>query len=115
MAAFQDIKAGLRHLYLEDKRPWPVGFSGGKDSTMPVSLAFDPIVSIPPEQRKKEVSVVRTDTRVEISAIAEIIGGTLDPMRGWTRAGRARLGGQRAPTLASISHGATHGPSPGKH
>jgi hypothetical protein len=27
---FQEIKASLRQLYLEDKRPWLVGFSGGK-------------------------------------------------------------------------------------
>ena len=29
---FQDIKTSLRQLYLEDQRPWRVGFSGGKDS-----------------------------------------------------------------------------------
>jgi hypothetical protein len=27
---FQEIKASLERLYLEDKRPWLVGFSGGK-------------------------------------------------------------------------------------
>jgi tRNA(Ile)-lysidine synthase TilS/MesJ len=27
---FQEIKASLRELYLEDERPWLVGFSGGK-------------------------------------------------------------------------------------
>jgi hypothetical protein len=27
---FQDIKGCLHHLYLEDQRPWLVGFSGGK-------------------------------------------------------------------------------------
>jgi 3'-phosphoadenosine 5'-phosphosulfate sulfotransferase (PAPS reductase)/FAD synthetase len=26
---FREIKASLRQLYLEDKRPWLVGFSGG--------------------------------------------------------------------------------------
>jgi len=26
---FQEIKASLQELYLEDKRPWLVGFSGG--------------------------------------------------------------------------------------
>ena len=31
---FQEIKASLQQLYLEDERPWLVGFSGGKDSTM---------------------------------------------------------------------------------
>jgi hypothetical protein len=41
-------------------------------------LIFDVILSIPPERRKKEVSVLCTDTRVEIPAIAEMIEGTLD-------------------------------------
>jgi tRNA(Ile)-lysidine synthase TilS/MesJ len=27
---FQEIKASLRQLSLEDERPWLVGFSGGK-------------------------------------------------------------------------------------
>ena len=39
------------------------------------------ILSIPAERQKKEVTVVCTDTRVEIPAIAEIIEGTLDRMR----------------------------------
>src|SRR5258708_1558948 len=31
---FQDIKGSLRKIYREDDRPWLVGFSGGKDSTI---------------------------------------------------------------------------------
>ena len=62
-----------------------MGFSGGKDSTMLASLIFDVILSIPAEQRKKEVSVVCTDTRVEIPAIAEMIEGTLDRMHKFSR------------------------------
>ena len=38
-------------------------------------------LSIPAEQRKKPISVLCTDTRVEIPAIAEMIEGTLDRMR----------------------------------
>jgi tRNA(Ile)-lysidine synthase TilS/MesJ len=33
-SSYSDIKDSLRHLYLDDPRPWLVGFSGGKDSTM---------------------------------------------------------------------------------
>ena len=29
-SVFQDIKGSLRQLYVEDERPWLVGFSGGK-------------------------------------------------------------------------------------
>jgi DNA sulfur modification protein DndC len=78
---FQDIKASLEQLYREDARPWLVGFSGGKDSTLLASLIFDAVLSLPAEQRKKPVSVLCTDTRVEIPAIAEMIEGTLDRMR----------------------------------
>jgi DNA sulfur modification protein DndC len=53
----QDIKSSLRQLYVEDERPWLVGFSGGKDSTMLASLVFEVVLSIQAEQRKKLVSV----------------------------------------------------------
>ena len=79
--AYRDIKDLLSQLYLEDERPWLVGFSGGKDSTMLASLIFDAILSIPAAQRKKPVSVLCTDTRVEIPAIAETIEGALARMR----------------------------------
>src|SRR5271157_2385274 len=48
---------------------------------MLASLIFDAILSTPAEQRKKPVSVLCTDTRVEIPAIADMIEGTLDRMR----------------------------------
>ena len=79
--AYQDIKKSLRQLYMEDNRPWLVGFSGGKDSTMLASLVFDAALSLPPAERTKPISVVCTDTRVEIPAIAEMVEGTLDRMR----------------------------------
>jgi DNA sulfur modification protein DndC len=78
---FRQINSSLQQLYREDERPWLVGFSGGKDSTMLASLIFDAVLAIPAEQRKKPISVLCTDTRVEIPAIAEMIEGTLDRMR----------------------------------
>lgn len=80
-ATYQEIKDSLRQLYLEDPRPWLVGFSGGKDSTMVASLVFDAVLSVPPEQRTKPVTVLCTDTRVEIPAIAEGVESALDRMR----------------------------------
>jgi DNA sulfur modification protein DndC len=68
---YQDIKASLCSLYVEDARPWLVGFRGGKDSTMLASLIFDAILTIPSDKRKKPISVLSTDTRVEIPAIVE--------------------------------------------
>jgi hypothetical protein len=33
-SSYSDIKRSLRQLYLDNPRPWLVGFSGGKDSTV---------------------------------------------------------------------------------
>ena len=33
-SSYSDIKDSLRHLYFGNLRPWLVGFSGRKDSTM---------------------------------------------------------------------------------
>ncbi len=79
--AYQDIKKSLRQLYMDDNRPWLVGFSGGKDSTMLASLVFDAALSVPPTERTKPISVVCTDTRVEIPAIVEMVAGTLRQMQ----------------------------------
>ena len=78
---YEDIKSALRRLYLEDDRPWLVGFSGGKDSTMLASLIFETVLSFPTERRTKPISVLCTDTRVEIPAIVEMVEGTLEKMR----------------------------------
>ena len=76
-SSYSDIKDSLRLLYLEDPRPWLVGFSCGKDSTMLASLIVELVAGIPQDQHKKPVVILCTDTRVEIPAIAEMIAGTL--------------------------------------
>jgi DNA sulfur modification protein DndC len=45
------------------------------------SLIFDAVLSIPAGQRKKPVSILCTDTRVEIPAIVEMVEGTLARMQ----------------------------------
>lgn len=79
-SVYQDIRENLRELYLEDTRPWLVGFSGGKDSTMLASLVFDAVLSAPADQRKKPVAILCTDTRVEIPAIVEMVESALARM-----------------------------------
>jgi DNA sulfur modification protein DndC len=80
-STFSEIKDSLRHLYLQDPRPWLIGFSGGKDSTLVAALVFETAMSIPPEQRTKPLTVLCTDTRVEIPAIAEGVESALARMR----------------------------------
>jgi DNA sulfur modification protein DndC len=62
-SSYSDIKSSLRHLYLEylaDPRPWLVGFSGGKDSTVLASLIAEVVAGIPDDQRKKPVAILWT-------------------------------------------------------
>lgn len=80
-----EIRDSLRELYLSDPRPWLVGYSGGKDSTMLTSMIFSVAESIPVAERTKPISVVCTDTRVEIPAIVEMIEGTLAKMQKYSR------------------------------
>lgn len=66
---FPEIRDRLRRLYLEDPRPWLVGFSGGKDSTLLAALIFEVVAAIPAADRRKPIAVLCTDTRVEIPAL----------------------------------------------
>jgi 3'-phosphoadenosine 5'-phosphosulfate sulfotransferase (PAPS reductase)/FAD synthetase len=89
---FGEIRNSLAELYRRDDRPWLVGYSGGKaeplaaarrssakrkatgraewarasaNETMVVSLVFDAVVAVPPDQRKKPVAILCTDTHQE--------------------------------------------------
>lgn len=77
---FKDILDNLRDQYVNDSRPWLVGFSGGKDSTLVAAMIFSTILSIPEQQRKKPVAILSTDTRAEIPAIVEMLQSTLKRM-----------------------------------
>jgi DNA sulfur modification protein DndC len=89
--SFANIRDGLATLYREDPRPWLVGFSGGKDSTMVASLLFEAIASLPPEERTKPVSILCTDTRVEIPAIVGMIESTLKRMTKFAEDGQMNV------------------------
>src|SRR5699024_5355555 len=62
---FEDIIEQMALVYKHDSRPWMIGYSGGKDSTLLCQLTFEMIESLPPEERKKKVYIVTSDTMVE--------------------------------------------------
>jgi DNA sulfur modification protein DndC len=65
-----EITDDMRKAYLSDNRPWIVGFSGGKDSTMLVQLLYYMLATMRIEERRKHVYVLASDTRVEAPSIA---------------------------------------------
>jgi tRNA(Ile)-lysidine synthase TilS/MesJ len=58
-----------------------VGFSGGKDSTLVAALVFDAVVSIPPDQRTKPVTVLCTEKVDEFSESHRAFGLPDDLLR----------------------------------
>jgi DNA sulfur modification protein DndC len=65
LPSITEILKELRETYLNDGRPWIVGFSGGKDSSCLCQLVFKTLLDLPPELRKKEVHIISSDTLVE--------------------------------------------------
>ena len=52
------------------KIPWVVGYSGGKDSSAVLQLIWLAIRDLPPENRRKPIHVISTDTLVEQPVVA---------------------------------------------
>ena len=73
-----DIHREIQKVYLENARPWVIGYSGGKDSTTALQLIWYALAELSPEERKYPVYVISSDTLVETPVIVSYITGTLD-------------------------------------
>ena len=67
-----------QYLYDENPRPWIIGFSGGKDSTMLLQVVWRALLKIPDGTRNRPIYVVCNDTLVENPKIVSFINRTLD-------------------------------------
>ncbi len=67
----------IQDVFLADERPWVVGYSGGKDSTVVVQLVFEALRGLKPEQLHKKVFIISSDTLVETPLIISSINKTL--------------------------------------
>lgn len=73
-----DLIREIQHIYISDNRPWVVGFSGGKDSTVVLSLIYMALKGLDAERRHKHVYVVSSDTRVETPVVVDMIHEVLE-------------------------------------
>ncbi len=55
----------MKMVYRHDKRPWMIGFSGGKDSTLLCCLVFEMLMQLEPHEINKKVYIISSDTMVE--------------------------------------------------
>lgn len=73
------VQQEIQDLYMEDDRPWVVGYSGGKDSTAVVQLIFNALLDLSNRvSLKKHVYVISSDTLVETPLIIDYINSTLN-------------------------------------
>ena len=71
-ARIKDRKKIIQDYYLADSTPWAVGYSAGKDSTFALSLVWEALAELKPEQRTKTIWVNCTDTMVENPAVSRM-------------------------------------------
>ena len=66
--------------YLEEdgNRPWIVGFSGGKDSTMMLQLVWYVLLKLKPAERKRPIYVICNNTLVENPKILRYVEKVLE-------------------------------------
>jgi len=76
----------IRETYLQDRRPWVIGFSGGKDSTATLQLVWQALRELPSASRKKPIHVISSNTLVETPAIVAYIRNSIAAIE---RAGKA--------------------------
>ena len=74
----QDLIKEIQNLYVEDQRPWVVGFSGGKDSTTVVQLIYFSLKTLPILKLEKPVYVVSSNTLVETPHVLDLLRATQD-------------------------------------
>lgn len=62
---FENIIQEMMLVYQHDRRPWMIGYSGGKDSTLLCCLVMEMLQRLPENKRNKTVYIVSSDTMVE--------------------------------------------------
>lgn len=62
---FEEIINEMTFVYKHDNRPWLIGYSGGKDSSLLVSLMVETVLRLPEQERTKKIFIVTSDTGVE--------------------------------------------------
>lgn len=98
--SFADIFEEIRTVYLNDNRPWIIGFSGGKDSTCMVQLVWRTLSELSTEKLTKKIYIISSNTLVEAPQIAERITDSLDRMEKYAKKINLPIGTnlQRPPT-----------------
>ena len=75
-----DLLLEVQKVYLDDNRPWILGFSGGKDSTCMIQIIWRALSLLPNNKLRKKIFIISSDTLVESPKIVETVTDTLQKM-----------------------------------
>ncbi len=72
-------KEKIKRVYINNKLPWIVGYSGGKDSTLVVQLIIETLLKMKNEgiQLNKKIYIISSDTLVENPLVSGLINTAL--------------------------------------
>ena len=73
--------ASVQRVYLQDTRPWVIGYSGGKDSSAVMVLIYLALLGLKPEERHKHIFVVASDTLVETPIVVNHVNRSLEAIQ----------------------------------
>ena len=77
---YRDAIERVKRVYMQDDRPWIIGYSGGKDSTATCTVVLTALSELPADALKKHVYIISSDTLVETPLIINEIDSTLYKM-----------------------------------
>lgn len=90
-AVFEDIIEEMTYVYKHDNRPWLIGYSGGKDSSMLVSLVVDTVMRLPERERTKPIFIVTSDTGVENPVVKRYMHSSSQKINDFSRTNKANI------------------------
>ena len=82
----------LENLYLADKRPWVITFSGGKDSTLVLHLVIELLLKFKRLNKPlKPTYIVSSDTRIEMPMVKNYLEETLEQIQNFSNTNNLNL------------------------
>lgn len=88
---FEDIINEMTYVYKHDNRPWLIGYSGGKDSSLLVTLVVETVLRLPEYARKKKIFIVTSDTGVENPIVKKYMYSSSEKINSFSKKIRANI------------------------
>lgn len=81
----------MQFVYKHDERPWLIGYSGGKDSSLLVSLVIEAVSRLPEKDRTKKIFIVTSDTGVENPIVKRYMHTSSEKINEFSKAHHANI------------------------